>query len=431
MAKKDLIVGEIGDNFSRLFLKINFDSHQSLLDFDLIFLDLNHISNDLYHSGGNSDPCFAETINVSESKRSILEKRGQELKEYVQEGRILVIFLPKPQTYKFMDGRHYTEDTFLNTALSPTYLLLDSIQGTEIDIMTKTRFTKFIDKFKHILYYKSSFKKKATVGMPIAKIKGTDKVIASVMDNVLFLPSIKPLHYDGQVQEINSFGDELVELLIPTNPDYSLPKWAENYLLSGEEDLLTKKDEELKKFEQIEKEVKKIDSTLFELNKQKVLLTGSGDPLEITVSNIFKQLGVTILESETNRDDLIFEYKGKVAVVEIKGITKSATEEHAMQLEKWVTEYAIEKKITPKGILIVNTFRELELSKRTGIDFPDQMKKFSLKRDHCLMTTLQLLGLYYDCMIRPKEKDSIINLLFETVGEFGSYTDWSKFIKMK
>jgi hypothetical protein len=50
MAKRDIIIGEIGNNF-RKFVKINFDSNQSLLDFDLVFLDLNYISTLVYDSG--------------------------------------------------------------------------------------------------------------------------------------------------------------------------------------------------------------------------------------------------------------------------------------------------------------------------------------------------------------------------------------------
>lgn len=429
MAKRDIIIGEIGNNFRKL-VKINFDSDQSLLDFDLVFLDLNYISTLVYDSGGKGHPYSEETFWVSENKNKILDKRREELQEYVMEGRILVIFLPKPQMYQFLDGRYSTGKTFLNTDVSPRDLLLNSIEGVKMDVIPKTKFTKILNKFEQILCYKSSFQKNAVIGTPIAKIKGTDKVIASFEENLFFIPSLTPQYY-GETQVIDSYCDELVELLIPTAPDYSLPIWAENYLLPGEDKLLIKKNEQVEKLKKIEEEIAKLDDEYIRLNQQKILLSGTGNSLEEAVSNIFKSLGIEILETEINRDDLIIKYKGRIAVVEIKGVTKSATEEHAMQLEKWVTEYSLEKKIVPKGILIVNTFRDLELSKRTGIDFPDQMKKFSLKRDHCLLTATQLLGLYYDCINHPQNKDTILNSIFETIGELSEYKDWQKFIEMK
>jgi len=56
---------------------------------------------------------------------------------------------------------------------------------------------------------------------------------------------------------------------------------------------------------------------------------------------------------------LILDYKGKIAVVEVKGLGKSAAENNAAQLEKWVSEYYLTKGIKPKGILIVNAYKDV------------------------------------------------------------------------
>ena len=65
----------------------------------------------------------------------------------------------------------------------------------------------------------------------------------------------------------------------------------------------------------------------------------------------------TIKEATTKgRSDIIAKY-GEVAIVaEIKGVTKSAAEKHAAQLEKWVAQYIEENEVSPKGMLIVNGF---------------------------------------------------------------------------
>jgi len=108
----------------------------------------------------------------------------------------------------------------------------------------------------------------------------------------------------------------------------------------------------------------------------------------------------------------------RIAVVEVKGIIGSAAEKHAAQLEKWVSEYYASSGKKPKGILVVNAFRNIPLQNRDETVFPDQMLPYCEHREHCLLTGLQLLGLYLACVDEPSEADDIINNIFETKGVF-------------
>ena len=82
------------------------------------------------------------------------------------------------------------------------------------------------------------------------------------------------------------------------------------------------------------------------------------------------------LEAEKGRSDKIAKY-GEVAIVaEIKGVTKSAAEKHAAQLEKWVAQYFEENEVSPKGMLIVNGFCDMPLNERLEDVFPQQMLKY-------------------------------------------------------
>ncbi len=50
----------------------------------------------------------------------------------------------------------------------------------------------------------------------------------------------------------------------------------------------------------------------------------------------------------------------------------------------------------PKGVLIVNAYREISPSERTEAPFPHQMLSYSHVRKHCLITTTQLLSIFLE-----------------------------------
>jgi len=120
----------------------------------------------------------------------------------------------------------------------------------------------------------------------------------------------------------------------------------------------------------------------------------------------------------------------KVAVVEIKGVDrKSAAESHARQLEQWVSAYdAAHEDVKAKGILIVNTFKDTPLRDRTEVSFPTQMRPYSEAREHCLMTGLQLLGIYLDYKDNEVKKQEMIERIFATKGIFSEYQNWTDFL---
>src|SRR5262249_14378986 len=146
----------------------------------------------------------------------------------------------------------------------------------------------------------------------------------------------------------------------------------------------------------------------------KTLFTGTGNELESKVEFVFKNLGFEIHDTVSNRDDLIVKYKDRIAVIEVKGVVGSAAEKNATQLEKWVTEYHFENEIEPKGILIVNAFKDIELKDRKDPTFPNQMLSYSIKKEHCLISSTQLLCLYFDAIKNPDKKEELINSLFDT-----------------
>ncbi len=416
-------IGQIGEIFSR-FEQIDFNSNQSLLDFDIIFFDINIVSLLLSLKNTFTDQSYIVDIR----KKRILEKRKDEIREFFDSKRILILFLPSPEEYKFVEGNYVSGTSFMNTTLSPEFLYLEAKEGNKLDIVANTKFTFLLKKYLEIFYYRSCFPATLHVGTAIANIKNTNKAVACFNKNLIIFPSINE---SVEQNLVDQFGDELIALLNEKKDIIELPKWVNKYILPNELELLevihSLNEERIKLAQQIDSK----ENELNNLKSFKTLIFGSGIELENIVTDLLQNLGFKILNIDNYRDDLIVQYKERIAVIEIKGVTKSASEEHATQLEKWVTEYYLDKKVLPKGILIVNSFREVELNKRNGITFPNQMLQFSEKREHCLITTVQLLGLYYESLKNPLQKETQIETLFEAIGEYPHYKEWNKFIDIQ
>ena len=103
-------------------------------------------------------------------------------------------------------------------------------------------------------------------------------------------------------------------------------------------------------------EKNKNSKVLNEISEYKHLLTGTGSSLENIVRKVLLELDFQLEEVEANRTDIIGKYKEVSVVFEIKGLTKSAGERNAAQLEKWISEYHVETGIKTKGVLLVMHF---------------------------------------------------------------------------
>jgi hypothetical protein len=209
-----------------------------------------------------------------------------------------------------------------------------------------------------------------------------------------------------------------------------LPPWSSAYALPQESE---KKDELRELNEELDKVLTMMgekEQSLAELEKQKILFTGSGEALEAQVWRTFEDLGFDVAKGGPGRDDLIIRYKERVAVVEIKGVLKSTAEKHATQLEKWVSDYYSSHEQHPNGILVVNAYCDTPLKDRDKPAFPDQMLGYSKRRGHCLITGIQLLNLYLDCRDDPEKKDAVIGRLFSTEGVFEEYRNWPDYLTL-
>jgi len=78
---------------------------------------------------------------------------------------------------------------------------------------------------------------------------------------------------------------------------------------------------------------------------------------------------------------------------------------------------------------VVNGFRTKSIDQRNEDVFPKQMLAYSESRNHCLISTTQLLCLYIACKRDETKKGELIQEFINTVGVYNKFTDVDKFLK--
>jgi hypothetical protein len=409
---------------------INFGSNANLLDADLIFWDMLKSVSTLTAAG----PISQSTID---RYKNLIETRKKEFEEYFELGRSLFIVSSGFTKPVYTDSKNaqskFTFDFFSCLEIDEPRFELTS--GKNIQPIENNAIRYFLNVNKSRVFYQVKFlPSKAT---PLMYIKDTNYIVSQFYKVrngfIIFLPSL--IGINSHIEQVN-FIDTSIKIVdeikkISSTSAINLEEWAQDYQFKNEMIEFEKKENINQQIVELKIQDERQDIVLKKYNDLKILFSGSGKELEQEIEKVFIEFGFQIEEANLNRDDLIVRLNEKVAVIEIKGVNKSAGEKQAAQLEKWVSNYLLEKEISAKGILIVNTFRSIPLEERTEEDFPNQMLQYSKSRNHCLVTGIQLLAIYIDYKNGILDQTTVAKLLFETVGVLKYASSISSYLTKK
>lgn len=444
---KNNIVG-VGMEFSQIGFSnidlISFDEYTSLLDYDIVVIDLNNIligyAFDKPYQGKRNLDKHSSLLFMADFKR-----RQKEIAELLKAGKTLYAILPTDKDfYVYTGGQKYTgmgqimnmvkKVNILDTL--PTELQLTIGMGSRIS----TKHDNFYDRLfgiKDVEYSYSYYFESEETGVPIAFIANTKKCISKAFTfgegHLIVMPSIfeAGLYQTDKVylkainsflQTIDNFQEELKSNLINT----SLPDWTQQYKIFNEGEMcqtLEIIDEKIKKLMDEKKQTK---NELDEVQKYKLVLTASGKELEKIVFEMLEDLG--FVKHQMGKEELFFSFGKENVVINVQGVIEKSTEKHAAQLEKRISEMIETTDLIPKGILIVNAFKHQDISLRSEKVFSDQMIDYSAKRNHCLLSTTQFLCLYIMCKNAPEEKEKFIEELIHSVGVYHQFENWADFL---
>jgi hypothetical protein len=429
---------------------IPYKSENSLFDYDVIIFDSSRIFNE-YKGGYKSD--YKGHISLgSDNSVLILEdlkRRNDEINDLVNNGKTLIIFSPIPDKCWIDTGeRKYDEyggrviivqELFLKDFL-PKFLQVDYVKskGKNVEFKGDEIFRNFYDKIKNIICYRSYFKE--SIGSPFLFINGTNKIVGTRLKlekgNVICMPHFRDfddfkdrIDYINASEEFVSAVIDLINNLSNITGEYKLPDWTDKYFIPGERNILEIINEKETEIRKIWESINKKKRNLENIRQNKLLLSGSKIALQKQVIKVLNEIGINAKDGPEKRYDIILDYKDKIGVAEVKGKSKSAAEKDAAQLEKWVSEYFSKKGKKPKGFLIVNVFCNSPLDKRDKPAFPNQMLEYCKNREHCLITTSQLLNILIDVKANSEKRDKIINALFNTIGVYDHHNNYTEFLE--
>lgn len=430
-----------------------FDSTTSFMDYDAIIIGTESLAHKF------TTPYLSSTYN---GKLSLSQDDSFRMKETFDRIRIQIIELLKQGKTVFIllannencfvhtghktfsgTGRNarttnYVEEfevfSFLPFTFRPTM-----VRGEKYDIVCKPPYSSFFQRTRGLFYYDAYFTapKKST----LLTLPKSDNAISAVFEYEKGKIVVLPRPYVGENYKTEAawkkygkkYLDALFELnhaLMACEDSYSLPLWADGIKILDEEDQEKKLEQDLTKLESVKAEIAKREALINQIRRKKILLAASGTTLEEVVKETLQEIGFTLHEAEVGRSDIIASYDGVDVVAEIKGVSKSAAEKHAAQLEKWVAQFIEEKGRSPKALLIVNGYCDTPLSERTEEVFPDQMLKYCKSREHALITTTQLLCLYIEIKNNPACAKERITELLSCVGKYSRYLDYKKYLRL-
>ncbi len=399
-------------------------SSRSLLDADIIVIDLYALSERFHQVYIIPSQVKSDTSYIADLKRVIQNKR-KEFEEFLSMGRKLFVLLSSEAIFRttVVNSNEHKSEVIDFKEIFPV-----DMNGMVFQKQTGNN-VEFIDSFEVFNWLKPYCSYSMIVtkhnGIANSHINGTKKVVSFSAQyknsSITFLPKISSdVVNDGTLSK--KFCDRLIEfdqkkvVQFASGKEFIIPEWCKSYRLGEEEkeeERLLGLKAELEKAERKYHEQVKILKCYEQL---KTLICGDGNPLENICEKIFKDFGYEVEAPENNRDDLILKYSENVGVVEIKGLKKSAGEKNAAQLMKWVNNYHIENEFLPKGILIVNTFKEKQLVERTEVSFPEQMIPYCKRMGISLLTSVQLLQIYLDFKSGNLTFEQVHEIVFNAEG---------------
>lgn len=427
---------------------IVFSSDKTILEYDVLLVDLKNIFSK-YEAYSEYNGLPRITDHDSARLKKDLDRRKNELKEFLESGKSVIVFDGNDDCVYCYSGNKTTSGTGKNTRV--TYLVEDvhsisllpikissiNLTGKSIDLKNKKigeSLKKYTDYFEYRTVYENINEESI-----LMTIKDTKKVVSyyEKIGNglLIFLPDLcfNRVDYKKESSLEKKYYNDLTKLNdIFLENKFALPLYSEKYMLPNEEIMINDIEKNKIKLNKLVEEIEKKENVLLNLQKEKVLFTGSGTSLEKNSVKQFKEIGFSIekYDPDSVDEDIVIKYKEKIAVVEVKGVSGSATEKHTSQIVKWKSEYHIENDILPKGILLVNAFNERNLENRQEY-FPAQMLKYATHQEICLLTTIQLYNMKEYLKNNPNERERIINEIFSTNGLYRGFEDWKLNIKKK
>ena len=432
-----LFIGIVGGDSG--WAETEFLASVSTHDFDLVVWDPNWLG----IPKGNDVARMADGTVLLDYQRSLpfttaLNRRWKEFESLVANGGDIVVFAA-PEVRFVITESDGSRNRISGWDFLPVEVRnLAPASGKKIEIVGTDPIAEFLRENRAQVTFQATFDAYEHEGWTVlAKTSNTGEIVAAVYTpaegggRLIVLPWMKHEFgsnvtrsgqrvFDPRTPDFVGFWKPLLDAIsAPEIPETDAPDWIDDYTTASERDAFSIVEAETRVIAEATDRLGTAAGNLKAARLPKRLLYATGPELESACLDALVALGGTPLEVEPNRADLLIDFGTWTAVVEVKGVTGSASEANAAQLEKWASEH-VATVPNLKSILLVNAFREVDPGKRKAV-FPNQMIPYSTKRDHLLMTTSQLLVIVAGVADGSREVRLVLEELRTTIGVLSGY----------
>lgn len=205
--------------------------------------------------------------------------------------------------------------------------------------------------------------------------------------------------------------------------DLPVPDWCKSFSFSYLDDLRQEQTALSEQLQSVQAKLNTVESRIASVDQLKqALLAGEPGILIDACNTVLSRLGWTVRKSDRVGNEILLsnvEHPEGLARVVRSDDQCGRTE--VAQLAESAISFWDEHEIEPKGVLIACTWATQSPSQRTQPDFSDSLRKFAEKKNLCLMTAMQLLGIYRDIELGATSPDVVRKQILETSGQLSGY----------
>ena len=394
---------------------LDFFSEAGFAAFDAVICDLEGVLDAWL--AGEVWQSKAERLLTADAHGALLEaleRRARELRRFIDEGRPAVLFPAVFPALRYVDRKgRWVDVTELEDKYPARGTPLPAGTAGALDFRGPPQLARFGERLN--AHWRAHAALAKYIGTPAFLLQG--RVAGSFLaDDKRWVLTCPRLDAAGLSDFAAAFTD-FYRVLADDTKLPELPAWHDQYLIPGEAQMAGL-------LEQIEKALAEVSAMREqklaekkELGYLKRLFTDEGPSLRYAAATALKGMGFEVQPGPRGKDELVIKAGDVTAIVLTRGKTHAASEADAVDLDKAVQRYFKAHGVTPKGILVVNSFRDLPLLERREATYPIPMQQYARKRDQCLITGLQLLCLCFDAR-RGDNSARARDELLQTVGQF-------------
>lgn len=203
-----------------------------------------------------------------------------------------------------------------------------------------------------------------------------------------------------------------------------VPDWCKQYSFSYLDELKKEQATLASELQDIQAKLNTVESKIASVEQLKsALLSGDIDAMKEATGLILGKLGWTINHNNAAPNEvLLLNVDQPEALVRIVRSEAHCDRSEVAQVSGSAIAFWEKHDIEPKGLLIASTWANISPTSRNQKDFEEPVAEFAKKKNLCLISSIQMLGIYRDLELGLTTPDAVRRQMLETSGLLIGYT---------